>query len=160
MPFKSVDSAFSVAASIFFFKDYDFWQSDWNSNVTGKMPIKTNAAVGWRNPRVDSSLSEPLAYLISNTSMYRFNYWSMPLSQDTMDIRYFLFDCVQSNAKPDNQVFVGPSYKQAFLTNDLYNAARSAGRNNTNIRQGVQRLIRQARLLKHNAHGQNKTNVS
>jgi hypothetical protein len=125
------------------------------------MPIKTNAAVGWRNPRVDSSLSEPLAYLISNTSMYRFNYWSMPLSQDTMDIRYFLFDCIQSNVKPDNQVFLGPSYKQAFIANDLFTAAKNSNKNNNNlIRQGMKRMIRQARLLRSNSTsnlGQNKT---
>lgn len=120
MPFKSVDSAFSIATSIFFFKDYEFWQSDWNSNVTGKIPFKTNAAVSWRNPRLDSSLTEPLAYIVSNTSMYKFNYWSIPISQESLDIRYFLFDCVQANYKPHNPLFLGPSYKQAFIADDIY----------------------------------------
>ena len=100
--------------------DYDFWQSDWNTNVTGKIPFKTNAAVSWRNPRLDSSLTEPLAYIVSNASMYKFNYWSIPISQEALDIRYFLFDCVQANYKPHNPLFLGPSYKQAFLTDDVY----------------------------------------
>lgn len=120
MPFRSVDSAFSIASSIFFFKDYEFWQSDWNSNVTGKIPFKTNAAVSWRNPRLDNSLTEPLAYIVSNSSMYKFNYWSIPISQEALDIRYFLFDCVQANYKPHNPLFLGPSYKQAFLVDDVY----------------------------------------
>lgn len=120
IPFRSVDSAFSIATSIFFFKDYEFWQSDWNSNVTGKVPFKTNAAVSWRNPRLDTSLTEPLAYIVSNTSLYRFNYWSIPISQETLDIRYFLFDCVQANYKPHNPLFLGPSYKQAFIADDIY----------------------------------------
>lgn len=128
IPFRSIDSAFAAGASIFFFKDYEFWQSDWSTNVTGRMPIKVNAALDWRNPRIDSSLSEPLAYLISNTSMYKFNYWSIPLSHESADIRYFLFDCVQANAPsssykqlPESPTFLGPSYKQAFLINDIYN---------------------------------------
>ena len=120
MPFKSVDSAFSIASSIFFFKDYEFWQSDWNSNVTGKIPFKTNAAVSWRNPRLDNSLTEPLAYIVSNSSLYKFNYWSIPISQEALDIRYFLFDCVQANYKPHNPLFLGPSYKQAFIADDVY----------------------------------------
>ncbi len=121
IPFKSVDSAFSIASSIFFFKDYDFWQSDWNSNITGRIPFKTSSAVSWRNPRLDSSLTEPLAYIISNSSMYKFNYWSIPISQEALDIRYFLFDCVQANYKPHNSLFLGPSYKQAFIADDVYN---------------------------------------
>ena len=52
--------------------------------------------------------------------MYKFNYWSIPISQEALDIRYFLFDCVQSNYKPHNPLFLGPSYKQAFLTDDVY----------------------------------------
>ena len=52
--------------------------------------------------------------------MYKFNYWSIPISQEALDIRYFLFDCVQTNYKPHNPLFLGPSYKQAFLTDDVY----------------------------------------
>jgi hypothetical protein len=52
--------------------------------------------------------------------MYKFNYWSIPISQEALDIRYFLFDCVQANYKPHNPLFLGPSYKQAFLTEDVY----------------------------------------
>jgi len=52
--------------------------------------------------------------------MYKFNYWSIPISQEALDIRYFLFDCVQANYKPHNSLFLGPSYKQAFLTEDVY----------------------------------------
>ena len=111
------------------------------------MPIKTNAAVGWRNPRVDSSLSEPLAYLISNTSMYKFNYWSIPLSHETMDIRFFMFDCVQSNYMPDNNVYVGPSYKQAFMANDVYNGANA---NNNVNKKWFARLVRPSRLINNN----------
>lgn len=121
IPFRSVDSVFSISTSIFFFKDYEFWQNDWNSNVTGKMPFKTNAAVSWRNPRLDNSLIEPLAYVVANSSMYKFNYWSIPISQESLDIRYFLFDCVQANYKPHNSLFLGPSYKQAFIADDIYN---------------------------------------
>lgn len=142
IPFKTVDSAFSIASSIFFFKgiyylsflaslnnsnlkteillDYEFWQSDWNTNLTGKIPFKASAAVSWRNPRLDSSMTEPLAYIVSNSSMYKFNFWSIPISQETLDIRYFLFDCVQSNYKPHNPLFLGPSYKQAFIADDVY----------------------------------------
>lgn len=89
--------------------------------MTGKIPFKTNAAVSWRNPRLDSSLTEPLAYIVSNSSMYKFNFWSIPISQETLDIRYFLFDCVQANYKPHNPLFLGPSYKQAFIADDVYN---------------------------------------
>jgi hypothetical protein len=89
--------------------------------VTGKIPFRTNAAVSWRNPRLDSSLTEPLAYIVSNASMYKFNYWSIPISQEALDIRYFLFDCVQANYKPHNPLFLGPSYKQAFIADDVYN---------------------------------------
>jgi hypothetical protein len=121
IPFKTVDSVFSISTSIFFFKDYEFWQNDWSSNVTGKMPFKSNAAVSWRNPRLDNSLIEPLAYVVSNSSMYKFNYWSIPMSQESLDIRYFLFDCVQANYKPHNSLFLGPSYKQAFIADDVYN---------------------------------------
>jgi hypothetical protein len=85
------------------------------------MPFKSNAAVSWRNPRLDNSLIEPLAYVVSNTSMYKFNYWSIPISQESLDIRYFLFDCVQANYKPHNSLFLGPSYKQAFIADDIYN---------------------------------------
>jgi hypothetical protein len=85
------------------------------------MPFKTNAAVSWRNPRLDNSLIEPLAYVVSNSSMYKFNYWSIPISQESLDIRYFLFDCVQANYKPHNSLFLGPSYKQAFIADDIYN---------------------------------------
>ena len=53
--------------------------------------------------------------------MYKFNYWSIPISQEALDIRYFLFDCVQANYKPHNPLFLGPSYKQAFLVDDVYN---------------------------------------
>jgi hypothetical protein len=134
IPFKSVDTAFSIASSIFFFKDYEFWQSDWNSNLTGKIPFKINAAVAWRSPRLDNSLAEPLAYIISNASMYKFNYWSMPISQEAIDIRYFLFDCIQSNYKPNNPSFIGPSYEQAFISDDLYNK-------NDNIRRSLKSLI-------------------
>ena len=100
--------------------DQQFWQSDWTSNVTGRIPFKVNAAISWRNPRLEAGPSEPLAYIISNTSMYKFNYWSFPLSQEALDIRFFLFDCVQTNYQPSNSIFIGPSYKQAFLANDVY----------------------------------------
>lgn len=88
--------------------------------MTGKIPFKANAAVSWRNPRLDSSMTEPLAYIVSNSSMYKFNFWSIPISQETLDIRYFLFDCVQANYKPHNPLFLGPSYKQAFIADDVY----------------------------------------
>lgn len=88
--------------------------------MTGKIPFKASAAVSWRNPRLDSSMTEPLAYIVSNSSMYKFNFWSIPISQETLDIRYFLFDCVQSNYKPHNPLFLGPSYKQAFIADDVY----------------------------------------
>ena len=60
--------------------------------------------------------------------MYKFNYKSIPFDDETqdddynvdLDIRYFLFDCVQANYKPQSQ-FLGPSYKQAFITEDIYN---------------------------------------
>lgn len=76
--------------------------------------------MSWRNPRLDSSMTEPLAYIVSNSSMYKFNFWSIPISQETLDIRYFLFDCVQANYKPHNPLFLGPSYKQAFIADDVY----------------------------------------
>lgn len=88
--------------------------------MTGKLPFRANAAVSWRNPRLDSSMTEPLAYIVSNSSMYKFNFWSIPISQETLDIRYFLFDCVQANYKPQNPLFLGPSYKQAFIADDVY----------------------------------------
>jgi hypothetical protein len=136
IPFSSVDAAFSISDAIFFFKDYEFWQSEWASNITGKVPIKVNAAVGWRNPRVDSSLNEPLAYLISNNSMYKFQYWSLPLSQESIDIRYFLFDCVNSNYNRQHDGGLASSYKQAFAASDnqIYN--------NNNLMRWFPRMVK------------------
>ena len=76
--------------------------------------------MSWRNPRLDTGLNEPLAYIISNSSMYKFNYWSFPVSYEALDIRYFLFDCVQANYQPNDAIFLGPSYKQAFIADDIY----------------------------------------
>ena len=53
--------------------------------------------------------------------MYKFNYWSFPVSYEALDIRYFLFDCVQANYQPNDAIFLGPSYKQAFIADDIYN---------------------------------------
>ena len=141
MPFDRIDGAFAVASSVFLFKgrligfffnsylffnhiyhiDTEFWQSDWTSNITGKIPFKVDAVLSWRNPRLDTGLKEPLAYVISNSSMYKFNYWSFPVSYEALDIRYFLFDCVQANYQPNDAIFLGPSYKQAFIADDIYN---------------------------------------
>lgn len=52
--------------------------------------------------------------------MYKFNYWSFPISYESLDIRYFLFDCVQANYQPNDAIFIGPSYKQAFIADDIY----------------------------------------
>jgi hypothetical protein len=72
------------------------WQSNWETNITGKMPFRTNSAFSWRNPAVEHNLNEPLAYINSNMSLYKFNLLSIPISQETLDIRYFLFDCMRS----------------------------------------------------------------
>ena len=141
----------AILRHFYLVKDYEFWQSDWNTNVTGKIPFKTNAAVSWRNPRLDSSLTEPLAYIVSNASMYKFNYWSIPISQEALDIRYFLFDCVQANYKPHNSLFLGPSYKQAFIADDVYS------RESKSLRQGPSSYV--ARLIANN-HDTNKSVTS
>lgn len=58
--------------------------------------------------------------------MYKFNYWSFPVSYEALDIRYFLFDCVQANYQPNNAMFIGPSYKQAFIADDIYSKEQYA----------------------------------
>jgi hypothetical protein len=84
------------------------------------MPFKANAVLSWRHPNMVTGINEPLAYIISNTSMYKFNFWNYPTENDAIDVRYFLFDCVKTNSMPDSDVFLGPSYKQAFIENDVY----------------------------------------
>jgi hypothetical protein len=137
LPFNRIDGAFAVSSSVFLFKDTEFWQSDWTSNITGKIPFKVDAVLSWRNPRLDTGLNEPLAYIISNSSMYKFNYWSFPVSYEALDIRYFLFDCVQANYQPNNAIFLGPSYKQAFIADDIYNKESFA----FNLPEHVARLV-------------------
>jgi hypothetical protein len=110
----------TLISLIIIFIDTEFWQSDWTPNITGKIPFKVDAVLSWRNPRLDTGLNEPLAYIISNSSMYKFNYWSFPVSYEALDIRYFLFDCVQANYQPNDAIFLGPSYKQAFIADDIY----------------------------------------
>lgn len=148
LPFKTLDAAFAVATSIFFFKGHEFWQSDWSSNVTSKVPIKVDAAVSWRNPRLEAGPNEPLAYIISNSSMYKFNYWSFPLSQESLDIRYFLFDCVQTNYQPDKDVFLGPSYRQAFIADDIVHSKESVEKREDKsvLKPYVARLVNEANL--------------
>ncbi len=92
--------------------------------MTGKMPFRADAVLSWRHPNMKNGINEPLAYIISNTTMYKFNYWNFPLAHETLDTRYYLFDCVKTDLKvnnePNSNVYIGPSYKQAFIENDVY----------------------------------------
>ncbi len=148
IPYKSVDSAFSSGSSVFFFKgkkskyllisrfnynyflyfknykiclllDFSFWQSSWNDSITYPMPFKTISALSWKQPGSVFNYSEPLAYLISGVTMHQFNYWNINLQTNNVDIRYFLFDCLETNPKPDGQVFIGPNYSHTYINDDM-----------------------------------------
>jgi hypothetical protein len=103
----------------------EFWQNGWSPNITGKIPLKANAILSWRHPNMMNEINEPLAYIISNTSMYKFNFWNYPTESEAIDTRFFLFDCVKTNSIPDKDVFLGPSYKQALIENDVYKVTGS-----------------------------------
>jgi hypothetical protein len=76
------------------------------------MPFKTIAALSWKQPGLVFDYSEPLAYLVSGVTMHQFDYWNINLQKNNVDIRYFLFDCLETNPKPDRRVFIGPTYSQ------------------------------------------------
>lgn len=119
IPFESVDSAFSIGSSVFFFNGFDFWQNTWESNTTRSIPFKTNAAISWINPGAKLDYKEPLAYLVSDVSMHQFNYWNIFLQTNNADIRYFLFDCLGTNPKPEGKSFLGPTYNNTRITDDI-----------------------------------------
>ena len=109
------------------------WQSNWETNTTGKMPFRTNSAFGWRNPTVEHNLNEPLAYINSNMSLYKFNLLSIPISQETLDIRYFLFDCMRSNNyRPLSAVLENNFIKKSISNDDAAAAAAKPEINNKN----------------------------
>ena len=110
IPFIQVDSAFVLGNSTFFFKDFEFWQSSWGYNVTRSAPFKTDAVIAWKEPALDFSYREPLAYLVSGVTMHQFNFWNVHMQSKNVDIRYFYFDCLGRKLKSSDGTFVGPSY--------------------------------------------------
>jgi hypothetical protein len=94
IPFSNVDSALSFSSSVYFFKNNEMWKSNLESNLTSKMPMKTTNAFSWRDTEKNNS-SEPLAYLNTDMFLYKFNFHNIPITYESLNIRYFLFDCVR-----------------------------------------------------------------